>query len=209
MVTFWKGVCYYWPRDGDWLGLCSSPLRIRSAPFFKLALWSRRCSGFFEEENRGQSAPLVEIASLIFCRCSQRGSQLRFLAAYHKAVRHSGGAPCITEDIWRSDLSKRRSWASGSTLSPMCPGQVECGASAVDQWRGEHHEYGLCSSTLLSKRKVLISTEVRRECYWPGSHCYLDFFMGIDGEKKMFLQTQPYPLARLIISFTQSICILY
>lgn len=61
----------------------------------------------------------------------------------------------------------------------------------------------------LSKRKVLISTEVRRECCWPSSHCYLGFCMGIDGEKKLCLQTQPYPLAHFIISFTQSICILY
>lgn len=61
----------------------------------------------------------------------------------------------------------------------------------------------------LSKRKVLISTKVRRECCWPTCHYYLDFCMGIDGKKKMCLQTQPYPLARSITSFTQSICIPY
>lgn len=33
--------------------------------------------------------------------------------------------------------------------------------------------------------------------------------MGIDGKKKVCLQTQPYPLARFITSITQSICILY
>lgn len=43
---------------------------------------------------------------------------------------------------------------------------------------------------------------------WPESHCYLDFSMGIDGAKKMFLQTQPFALDRFVISFTQSICIL-
>ena len=95
-------------------------------------------------------------------------------------------------------------------LSPACPGWVESGASAGDQG-GEVHTVntGFVLQPCLSKRKVLISTEVRRECCWPESHCYLDFHMGIDGEKKMFLQTQPYPLAHFIISFTQSICILY
>lgn len=61
----------------------------------------------------------------------------------------------------------------------------------------------------LSERKVLTSTEVRKECCWCESHCYVDFCMGIDAEKKTFLQTQPYPLARFIISFVESICILY
>lgn len=95
-------------------------------------------------------------------------------------------------------------------LSPTCLGWVESGASAGDQC-GEVHSVntGFVPQHCLSKRKVLISTEVRKECCWPGSCRYLDFCMGIDGEKKMFLQTQPYPLAHFIISFTQSICILY
>lgn len=153
---------------------------------------------------------LVEIASLLFCRCTQRGSQLRFLASYHKSARSLGRGIEHRQGHLKFRLTKRRSWATGSMLSPTCLGWVESGASAGDQ-SGEVHSVntGFVPQHCLSKRKVLISTEVRKECCWPGSCHYLDFCMGIDGEKKMFLQTQPYPLAHFIISFTQSICILY
>lgn len=87
---------------------------VKSMWFLQVALWSSWWSSFFEcnspaalkrlslkalqynFQSLWAKYPLavpaqVKIASLIFCRWTQRGSQLRFLDTYHKASRPLGG----------------------------------------------------------------------------------------------------------------------
>lgn len=109
----------------------------------------------------------VEIASLILCRCTQRGSQLRFLAAYRKTMRCSGGhcASPRTSEVQTYQREEAEPWGPRFPLRVWVGWRV--GPMLGDQ-SGEVHTVntGFVSQPRLSKRKVLISTEVRGECCW-------------------------------------------
>lgn len=94
---------------------------------------------------------LVEIASLMFCRCTQRGSRLGFLAAYHKATRLSGGH---RRGHLKFRLIKEKKLSRRVCAFPRVSGLGgERGQCWRSKWRGAHREYGLCSSTLFIKEE--------------------------------------------------------
>lgn len=94
---------------------------------------------------------LVEIASLMFCRCTQRGSQLRFLAAYHEAARLSEGH---RRGHLKFRLIKEKKLSRGVRAFPGISGLGgERGQCWGSKWRDAHREYCLCSSTLVIKEE--------------------------------------------------------
>lgn len=129
-------------------------------PSVQLAVTVAKCSRAVTD--------LVEIAPGIFCRCSQADLCLDFWPLTLKQQEPKG---CTRRsELWAQQRAGAGLWA---LRAPTQLPWVGCRVTEV----------GMCSPWLCFPTPFL-STEVRRECCWSGSHHYLKLCMGIEGRKR-------------------------